>query len=40
VLRATLRDEFRAAAIKRAETGLRVATWKNGKQGEYSTVYL
>lgn len=40
VLRATLKDEFRASAIKRAETGLKAAVWKEGKQGEYSIIHL
>lgn len=38
IVRHALKDEFRAAAIKRSEVGLKKARWSNGKQGEFSTL--
>lgn len=37
LLRNSLKDEFRAAAIKRGEVGLKKARWVNGKQEEFRT---
>lgn len=36
IVRASLKEEFRAAAAKRAEHGLKFALWSNGKQLELS----
>jgi hypothetical protein len=33
-VRSVLKDDLRAAAIKRDEIGLKVAKWESGKQGE------
>lgn len=40
IVRHSLKEEFKAAAIKRGEVGLKKASWEKGKQGEYSTDLL
>jgi hypothetical protein len=37
IVRASLKPEFKAAAMKRAELGLKFAKWSEGKQSELST---
>lgn len=40
ILRHSLKEPHRAAAIKRGEQGLKFAKWSEGKQGEVSTLKL
>ena len=39
ILRNSLKDEFRAAAIKRGELGLKKAKWAEGKQTSSFSIY-
>lgn len=36
IVRSCLKEEFKAAAVKRGEEGLKFAKWSEGKQGESS----
>lgn len=38
IVRASLKPEFKAAAMKRAEEGLKFAKWSGGKQSELSNL--
>ena len=40
IVRASLKAEFKAAAMKRAEQGLKFAKWSEGKQSELSTFLI
>lgn len=40
IVRASLKPEFKAAAMKRAEMGLKFAKWSGGKQTELSILLI
>lgn len=40
IVRHSLKEPHRSAAIKRGEQGLKYAKWANGKQGENSKIPL
>ena len=40
IVRASLKSEFKAAAMKRAEQGLKFSKWSEGKQSELSILII
>jgi hypothetical protein len=38
IVRSSLKEPFKTTAIKRGEMGLKQSKWKEGKQGEMSTL--